>query len=40
MVKGLRKQLKFLGDFGCYYFLNVVGETVPSHEEWVASRGR
>ena len=39
-VKDLRKQFKFLGDFGCYYFLHVVGEEVPSHEEWTASRGR
>ena len=38
-VKDLRKQFKFLGEFGCYYFLSVVGEKVPSHEEWAASRG-
>ena len=37
-VKDLRRQFKFLGDTGCYYFLYVVGEKVPSHEEWQASR--
>ena len=39
IVKDLRKQFKFLGDTGCYYFLYVVGEEVPSYEEWFASRG-
>ncbi len=39
-VADLRKQFKFLGDMGCYYFLYVVGEEVPPHEEWQASRGR
>ena len=39
-VKDLRKQFKFMGDTGAYYFLYVVGEDVPSHEEWSASRGR
>ena len=37
LVKDLRKQFKFLGDMGCYYYLYVVGEEVPSHEEWQAS---
>ena len=37
-VKDLRKQFKFLGEMGCYYFLHVVGEEVPSHDEWMASR--
>ncbi len=36
-VKDLRKQFKFLGDMGSYYFLYVVGEKVPSHEEWMAA---
>ena len=36
--KDLRKQFKFLGEMGCYYFLYSVGEEVPSHEEWMASR--
>lgn len=39
-VKALRKDFKFLGEMGCYYFLWVVGEDVPSYEEWCASRGR
>jgi hypothetical protein len=39
-VDDLRKQFKFLGDMGCYYFLYVVGEEVPPHDEWQASRKR
>jgi len=35
----LVRRFKFLGDTGAYYFLYVVGEKVPSHEEWRASRG-
>lgn len=38
-MKDLRKQFKFLGEYGTYYFLWVVGEDVPSYEEWCASRG-
>ena len=38
-VKDLRKQFKFVGEMGAYYFLYVVGEEVPSYEEWQASRG-
>jgi 3-methyladenine DNA glycosylase Tag len=34
LVKDLRKQFKFLGEMGCYYFLWVVSEAVPSYEEW------
>ena len=37
-VAVLRKDFKFLGEMGCYYFLYVVGEPVPPHEEWQASR--
>ena len=37
LVKDLRRQFKFLGDMGCYYYLYVVGEEVPPHEEWQAS---
>ena len=36
-VKALRKDFKFMGDTGCYYFLHVVGEEVPPHDEWRAS---
>ena len=39
-VKDLRKQFKFMGDTGSYYFLYVVGEKVPSHEEWMESHRR
>ena len=38
-VKDLRKKFKFLGEMGSYHFLYVVGEEVPSYEEWCASRG-
>jgi len=37
-VADLRKRFRFLGETGCYYFLYVVGEEVPSHEEWSRSR--
>ena len=37
-VKDMRKHFRFLGDFGAYYFLYVVGEKVPPHEEFMASR--
>jgi 3-methyladenine DNA glycosylase Tag len=36
--KELRKRFKFLGDFGAYYFLYVVGEDVPPHDEFLASQ--
>ena len=39
-VKDLRKNFKFLGEMGTYFFLLVVGEEVPPHEEWMASRKR
>ena len=39
-VAALRREFKFLGDTGAYYLLYVVGEEVPSHEEWMESRGR
>ncbi len=38
-VADMRKRFKFLGDLGAYYFLYVVGEPVPSHEEWMAAHG-
>ena len=37
-VADLRKQFKFLGQTGSYAFLYIVGEQVPPHEEWEASR--
>jgi DNA-3-methyladenine glycosylase I len=39
LVKDLRKQFKFLGDMGAYHFLWVVGEEVPSYEQWLSSHG-
>ena len=39
-VAALRKDFKFLGDTGSYHFLYVVGEQVPPHDEWAASRAR
>jgi 3-methyladenine DNA glycosylase Tag len=33
-VAALRGEFRFLGDLGAYYFLYVVGEDVPTHEEW------
>jgi 3-methyladenine DNA glycosylase Tag len=36
----LKRQFSFIGDFGAYYFLYVVGEKVPPHDEWRASRKR
>ncbi len=37
-VVDLKKQFKFVGETGCYIFLYIVGEEVPPHEEWEASR--
>jgi DNA-3-methyladenine glycosylase I len=34
-VAALRGEFRYLGDTGAYYFLCVVGENVPSHEEWM-----
>ena len=34
----LKKRFKFMGDTGSYFFLHVVGEPVPSHEEWMKRR--
>ena len=39
-VADLRKRFKFLGEMGAFYFLYVVGEEVPSYEDWCASRNR
>jgi DNA-3-methyladenine glycosylase I len=33
-VAALRGEFRYLGDMGAYYFLYVVGENVPAHEEW------
>lgn len=37
-VAALRKRFKFLGETGSYAFLYIVGEPVPPHDEWRASR--
>ena len=37
-VQDIRKQFKFMGDTGTYFFLLVVGEEVPPHDEWFAFR--
>ena len=39
-VADLHKRFKFLGEMGAFHFLYVVGEEVPSYEDWSASRGR
>lgn len=36
-VADLRKDFRFLGETGAYFFLYSVGEEVPPHEEWVAA---
>jgi 3-methyladenine DNA glycosylase Tag len=33
----LVRRFKFLGATGAYYFLYVVGESVPAHDEWMAT---
>jgi hypothetical protein len=38
LVKDLRKQFKFMGEMGCYYWMYVVGEDVPDHEQFEAER--
>ena len=35
-LKMIRKDFKFMGPIGIYYFLYVVGEPVPDHEEFQA----
>ena len=35
-AKAIRKDFKFLGDMGVFYFMYVVGEEVPDYEEWKA----
>ncbi len=39
-LKDMKKQFSFLGDMGAYYFLYVVGEEVPPHEEFGHERRR
>lgn len=35
----LRTTFKWLGDFGAFYVLYVVGQPVPTYEDWCKSRG-
>jgi 3-methyladenine DNA glycosylase Tag len=34
-IEALRAHFRYLGETGAYYFLYVVGEPVPPHEEWM-----
>ena len=38
-VMDIKKTFKWIGDFAGYYFLYVVNQPVPSHEDWSKSRG-
>jgi len=38
IVSDLTSRFRCLGDAGAYFFLESVGEPVPSHEDWVAAR--
>jgi 3-methyladenine DNA glycosylase Tag len=33
----LKRQFRFIGDSGAYFFLYVVEEPVPPHEQWMAA---
>jgi 3-methyladenine DNA glycosylase Tag len=39
LQKDLVKRFKFLGSTGAYFFLHVVREKVPPHDEWIARYG-
>ncbi len=39
-VADLRRNFRFLGESGAYYFLWGVAEPVPAHEEWRATHER
>jgi 3-methyladenine DNA glycosylase Tag len=36
----LKRHFRFMGETGAYFFLYVVGEEVPPHEEWAAAHPR
>jgi 3-methyladenine DNA glycosylase Tag len=40
IVAALHKEFKFLGESGAYYFLWVVHENTPPHEEWMAAHAQ
>jgi 3-methyladenine DNA glycosylase Tag len=37
LQRDLVRRFKFLGNLGAYYFLYVVREQVPTHEEWMTT---
>jgi 3-methyladenine DNA glycosylase Tag len=39
LQRDLVKRFKFLGPTGAYFFLHVVREEVPPHDEWIARYG-
>ena len=39
-MKVIRKDFKFMGPFGVFYFLYVVGENVPDHEDFQKQYGK
>ncbi|MFQ6029095.1 MAG: DNA-3-methyladenine glycosylase I [Dehalococcoidia bacterium] len=39
-LKDIHKQFKYMGDSGTYFFLWVVGEEVPPHDEFCATHER
>ncbi len=39
-MKTMRKDFKYLGPFGIFYFLYVVGEDVPEHDEFQRVYGK
>jgi hypothetical protein len=39
LQQDLVKRFKFLGSTGAYFFLHVVREDVPPHDEWTARYG-
>lgn len=40
LAADIKKRFKFMGDMGTYYWLYVVGEPVPPHEEWMKTHGQ
>ncbi len=39
LAEDVKKRFKFMGDMGTYYWVYVVGEPVPPHEEWTKAHG-
>lgn len=36
----LRRNFRFIGESGAYFFLYAVGEPAPRHDEWMATHAR